>query len=213
MNNLSNSSINEFLDDLASNKPAPGGGAVSALCGALGAALTSMVAHFTVGKKKYLMHEELMQGILSDLVQVRDNLSENIEKDAEVFTAVTDAYGLPKDSPEEKVARKEAIENALKEATLIPFEVMTLCISGLSISAKAMGKSNTHVITDLGAAAIMLNAAIKASMLNVLINLSMIEDKDFVSEYRKKAEDLLSRGEELSNEIHSFTIKEIVQHS
>lgn len=210
MENMANLPINTFLDKLGSSDPAPGGGAVAALCGGLGTALTSMVANFTVGRKKYLLHDELMKTILSDLAQVRSELESSIEKDAQVFTSVTDAYSLPNDSPDEKSARTAAIQKSLKEATLVPFEVMVLCKSGLSISAKAMGKSNTNVITDLGAAALLFNAAIKASMLNVLINLAAINDKDFIAEYREKSNDLLMAGEELSKEIHTHVLNEIL---
>ncbi|MCL1935948.1 MAG: cyclodeaminase/cyclohydrolase family protein [Defluviitaleaceae bacterium] len=203
---LSNLKIDIFLEKLASKEPAPGGGAVSALCGALGTSLTTMVANLTIGKKKYLEYDEVLKEMVQGLSKIKDELIDNIEKDAVSFTAVTDAMALPKSTEEEKIKRTEQIQEALKNASKVPVDIMLLCKKGLELSKIGVGKSNPHVITDLGAAAIMFDSAIKTSFLNVLINLASIKDENFVNEIRKKADELLKNGEELSKEIHEYCV-------
>jgi len=129
-------SLQTFLDELASPSPAPGGGSVAALAGALGAALTSMVCHLTIGKKKYADVEETMKAILKESEELRSRFTLLIDKDTEAFNKVMEAFTLPRDSEAQRSLREAAIASATKEATLIPLEVMKHCIDGLALALK-----------------------------------------------------------------------------
>ena len=124
---LTESPLNTFLDDLASSKPAPGGGSAAALCGAVGAALVSMVANLTVGRKKYAGVEEQVQGLLKQADDLRATLLALIEEDIAVYTDVSNAGKMPRDTDEQKAARTEAMQAALKAATLPPMKIVQAC--------------------------------------------------------------------------------------
>ena len=206
--NLTQLSTDTFLDQLASNAPTPGGGGVAALCGALASALASMVANFTVDKPAYRQHQPLMTELLAELTDLRHELAHCVDKDAQVFTAVTQAYTLPKLTDEDKQARTTAIQTALRQATLVPFQVMSLCHKGLSLATKAVGTTNPHVITDLGAAAILFEAAARASILNVRINTGMIKDQAFADTYSQKSKELLADCQTLSQSIQDHVFNQ-----
>ena len=116
--------LNGFLDELASATPAPGGGSVAALAGALGAALTSMVCNLTIGKKKYAGVEQEMKKILVESEKLRATFTALVDRDTEAFNKVMEAFGLPKETEPQKALRAAAIREATKEATLVPLEVM-----------------------------------------------------------------------------------------
>jgi formiminotetrahydrofolate cyclodeaminase len=174
------SPLKPFLDELASASPAPGGGSVAALSGALGSALTSMVCRLTVGKKKYAAVEEEMKKILFQAEELREQFTVLIEKDAAAFNKVMEAYSLPKDSEPQKALRNAAIREATKEATLVPLQVMKHCIDALALVQTVAASGNANSISDAGVAALMLHAAVEGAALNVRINLKGIEDTEFV---------------------------------
>ena len=124
---LTEKAVSQFLDELASNSPAPGGGSVAALAGAAGAALASMVCNLTIGKKKYVDVQGEMVAVLQQTEALRNELAALIDKDTEVFNTVMAAYGLPKGTEQEQAARTAAIQEATKSATLVPLQVMTVC--------------------------------------------------------------------------------------
>ncbi len=169
-----------FLDELASSSPAPGGGSVAALAGALGAALTSMVCNLTIGKKKYMDVEEDMTKILKDAEDLRAQFTTLIDKDTDAFNKVMEAYGLPKENDAQKALRGAAITAATKEATMVPLEVMKHCIDGLALAQKVAANGNKNSVSDAGVSALMLHAGCEAAALNVRINLNSLSDSDFV---------------------------------
>lgn len=169
-----------FLDELASSSPAPGGGSVAALAGALGAALTSMVCNLTIGKKKYLSVEEEMKKILKDAEDLRAQFTTLIDKDTDAFNKVMEAFGLPKENDAQKALRSAAITAATKEATMVPLEVMKHCIDGLALAQKVAASGNKNSVSDAGVSALMLHAGCEAAALNVRINLNGLSDSDFV---------------------------------
>lgn len=176
---LTDRSLNKFLDELASNSPAPGGGSVAALAGALGSALTSMVCNLTIGKKKYAEVEREMSNILDKSEDLRDKFKVLIDKDTEAFNKVMEAFGLPKDSEDQKALRAIAIQQATKEATLVPLEVMKHVIDALALAKIVAQKGNRNSVSDAGVSALMLKAALEAAAMNVEINLKSIEDTEF----------------------------------
>lgn len=199
---LTKKSINEFIDLVASEEPAPGGGAVSALMGAAGASLCMMVANLTLGRPKYEEHWDKAQEVLLDAQALKGKLLASVEKDCEAFSHVSDAYALPKDTQEHIQLRKEKIQQGLLHATEVPFETMQHSLEALQLAKCLVGHSNTNTGSDLGVAALSLHAAIRGAWLNVLINISGIEDVDLVDEYRKKGELLVSEAQILTNEIY-----------
>jgi formiminotetrahydrofolate cyclodeaminase len=177
---LTNLRITEFLDELASSSPAPGGGSVAALSGTLGAALISMVCNLTVGKKKYITVEQEMKAILVKSEELRKTLTDLIVRDTEAFNKVMEAYSLPKETDDQKALRSAAIQEATKEATLVPLRVMKLIVDGLALAKIVAEKGNSNSVSDAGVSALMLYAAAEGASLNVLINLSGITDAEFV---------------------------------
>ena len=198
---LTEHTVSKFLDELASNSPAPGGGSVAALAGALGAALTSMVCNLTIGKKKYAEVEPEMKMVLGKSEELRGIVTRLIDRDTDAFNKVMEAYGLPKDSEDQKALRTAAIQGAAKEATLVPLEVMKHCIDGIALAKIVAEKGNTNSLSDAGVSALMFHAACEGAALNVRINLSGIHDVEFVGWKSEELVTLLRTSKNMSEEI------------
>ncbi|MCL2400526.1 MAG: cyclodeaminase/cyclohydrolase family protein [Defluviitaleaceae bacterium] len=186
---LTELNLKEFVDKVASDSPAPGGGSIAAVTAAQGIALTHMVTLLTIGKKKYEEHDNLMKEISAEAKKLMNELVEYVDKDTEAYNAVSAVFAMPKETDDEKAARSAAMQSALKAATLVPFEVMSLATRAIIITEKAIGKSNINAVSDLGVALLNINAGVNAAWLNVKINLSGIKDEDFVDEYMQKGGD------------------------
>jgi formiminotetrahydrofolate cyclodeaminase len=180
-----------FLDELASPSPAPGGGSVAALAGALGAALTSMVCNLTIGKKKYAAVEADMKKILNRAEALRAQFTGLVDKDTAAFSKVMEAYGLPNESEPQRALRSVAIAEATKEATLVPLEVMKHCIDALALAQEVAAQGNRNSVSDAGVSAVMLHAACQGAALNVKINLNGLSDAEFVGWKTDEVESLL----------------------
>lgn len=197
----------DFIKLMASDTPAPGGGSASALAGAVGAALGCMVAEFTIGKPKYAASEETMKEILNEAGSLSDLLVGCIDKDTEAFNCVTSVFAMPKSTEEEKADRKNAMQEALKKATLAPFETMSYAHNALKVIEQAVGNSNPNTASDLGVAALNLKSAVQGAWLNVLINLAGITDSYFVMEYKVKGEQILNESCELADSIYGRILR------
>lgn len=185
--------VSNFLNELASNSPTPGGGSVAALAGALGAALISMVGNLTVGKKKYEDVEEEIKRILSSSEKLRYELSQLIEDDVKVFNNFMSTYKMPKETEEEKKVRAEKIQESLIEAAKVPLKVAYKCLDILSLSKEVAEKGNINVVSDAGVAALMAEAALESAILNVKINLKMIRDEKVRTELSYSIQEILSK--------------------
>lgn len=183
--------INAFLDELASNSPAPGGGTVAGLTGALSSALVSMVCNLTIGKKRYRQYEGEIKSVLEKSETLRKEFALLAEKDTEVFNEVMKAYGMPHETEEEKMIRKQAVEEATKRAALVPMDVLRRCENVVRLSMVVAQKGNENSISDAGVAAIMAYAAARAASLNILINLSTISDEDFIGKLKTEQNKVL----------------------
>jgi glutamate formiminotransferase/formiminotetrahydrofolate cyclodeaminase len=166
-----------FLDRLASSAPTPGGGSVAALCGALGAALVSMVSRLTLGSKKYVEVHEPIKEILQRSESMRSKLANLIDRDAEAFEKVLRAYKMPKGSDGEEKARGAAIERGLVEAIAVPLETMELAEGVLELASRVAAVGNVKAISDAGVAAYMAEAAVRSAALNVRINAAALADE------------------------------------
>lgn len=197
----------EFVDLLASDAPAPGGGSAAALEGALGAALTAMVCGLTVGKKKYAEFEELAQSAQAKALDLKARFVDVMDRDTEAFNVVSAAFGMPKVTDEEKAARSAAIQKGLEGCTKTPFEMMELAVETLELTASILGKSNDSAASDLGVSALSLRAAIQGAWLNVLINIGSLKNKELAEDYRAKGEALLAKALPLADQIYDAVVK------
>ncbi len=200
---LTEMKVNEFIGLLASDAPAPGGGSASALAGAMGVGLSKMVAALTTGKAKYAEFEPTVQQILAQAGGLTEKLTAAIDRDTEAFDGVSAVFAMPKGTDEEKAARKAAMQKALKEATLVPYETMQLCLDSLKVVQMGVGHTNTSAASDLGVAALNLKSAVQGAWLNVLINLAGIKDEAFVAEYKQKGQEILAQALPLADEIYN----------
>lgn len=181
-----------FIDELASSAPTPGGGGAAAYCGALAAALATMVGNLTVGKKRYADVEDLMHSTIEELTWLRDDLVDQIDADAEAFLPLAAAYKLPKGTPEEIEAKRQAMQEALVGATEAPMEIMRTCSRVITLTEVMAHNGSGLAISDAGAAAVMGGAALRAASFNVLINARDIEDEKLRHKYTREAEELLA---------------------
>ena len=184
--------VNEFMHVLGSDEPAPGGGSASALAAAMGISLVKMVAELTTGKKKYAEHETMIQEVLVEATDLQAILVDAIDKDTQAFNVVSAVFSMPKETDEEKTARREAMQLALKGAAISPYEMMETIVRGLKVNAAS----------DLGVAALNLKSGLQGAWLNVLINLSGIKEEAFVDGYRGNGQALLEEGCLLADEIY-----------
>lgn len=204
---LAEMQVTEFVNLMASDAPAPGGGSAAALEGALGAALTAMVCALTVGKKKYADVQELAVESQKKAEDLKARFVDVMDRDTEAFNAVSAVFAMPKDTDEQKAARKAAMQEALKGCTKTPFAMMQLACETLELTRSLVGRLNASAASDLGCSALSLRAAIQGAWLNVLINISGIADEAFAAEYRKNGEALLAKALPLADEIYEEILK------
>lgn len=172
-------SLEEFLNQLASSEPTPGGGGAAAVMGAMGAGLLSMVARLTIGKQGYEGFNQDMETQLRDTEALRYQFYGLVEKDAQAFGRLMAAYRLPRESFEQTEVRTAAIQAALEEATRIPLICAEACAAGIRLAVQSANMGNRNVITDTGAGVLGFQAALRASALNVMINVPHIRARDF----------------------------------
>jgi formiminotetrahydrofolate cyclodeaminase len=180
---LQQMNVEKFLNELASSSPAPGGGSVAALNGAIGCALIEMVCNLTIGKKKYLEVEDEVKNLCQQTNGLRKKFLELMEKDTQAFNEVILAMKLPKDNEEQKSLRTEKIEAATRQATQIPFEVAGLAESGIHFAKRISEIGNVNSISDSAGAALCLRLAAEEAALNVYINLPGISDHSLTQKY------------------------------
>ncbi len=178
---LINKSVIEFVEATASSEPVPGGGSISALAASIAAALGEMVANLTIGKKKYAEVEDEMVAISAKLNSCRQVLLEYVDKDAQSFDGVMKAYGMPKDTEDEKASRSAAIQEAMKDATAVPLAVAKSTFDLMEPIRAVVLKGNSNAVTDGAVAAMMARTAVLSALYNVKTNLASIKDADFVS--------------------------------
>lgn len=206
------SGLNGFLAELASDSPTPGGGSVAALAGALGAALNSMVANLTIGKKKYAEVEDEMAEALRGAETLRLELTQMIDEDAEAFDMVMSALKMPKETDDEKAARRAALQQALVDAATVPLAVMEMCVGVIRLAGPVAEKGNVNAVSDAGVAALMARAGAHAARLNVLINLGGIRDEKhatFVSKARAGLEELAAEADRGADTVMETVLRRI----
>ena len=185
---LTELTIKEFINKVISNDPVPGGGSVSALNGALAAALSAMVANLTVGRKKYAEVNDLMQELSARFEKLSQKLIEDVDRDSDAYNRVFAAFKLPKETDEEKQARREAIQRETKYAAQVPMEVARAVYEVLPQIDAVAQKGNNNAVTDACVSMMCARTAILGALLNVRINLTSIKDEAFVNAMRDEAD-------------------------
>lgn len=198
---MKNLTINEFAKIVASDSPVPGGGSIAALCGALSAALSEMVANLTVTKKKYADSKEEMNAIINKASQLRDRLLNYIEEDSLAYKKVMEAYKLPKETEEEKCLRLERIQEGLKVAASVPLEVAETSYEIFPLVEAVVLRGNSSSVTDALVGAMMARTGVLSAILNIRINLDSIKDEDFVKVLKEKADILEGKANQFEKKI------------
>ena len=201
--------IKKYMENLASNLPAPGGGSASALAGAQGISLVMMVAELTVGKEKYKEWEPYCQKAISDGAAIQTNFLKAIDDDTDAYNKVGAAFKLPKNTDEEKAARSRAIQVATVLATRVPLRTMEISLDALKVAESLIGKSNTNCSSDIGVGALNLKAALMGAWLNVKINLPGIKDENLKNELFEKGKALLEEGNKIADKCYVIVEEEL----
>ena len=194
-------SCTEFVTVLASNAPVPGGGGASALVGAIGTALGNMVGSLTVGKKKYAGVEEEMVALKAKCDAIQADLLRLIAKDAEVFAPLAKAYGLPKETEEEKAYKAKILEECTVNACSVPMEIMEKCCEAIEAIAQFAAKGSRLAVSDAGCGAACCKAALQSASLNVFINTKSMLDRAVAEELNAKANAMLDKYCPMADEI------------
>ena len=188
---MTQSSVEKFLDDLASGKPTPGGGSAAAIVGAMGAALVSMVCNVTIGKKGYEAVEAEMRSVLSESERVRRRLTAMVAEDIAAFDSMLAAYKLPKATEEDRAARAAAIQAGLRRATEVPLDCARVCAEVIALSRRASEQGYINVISDGGVGVLAGFTGLRSAALNVYINAPALKDRAFAERATAELEKLL----------------------
>ncbi len=199
-----------FIDELASSAPTPGGGGASAYCGALAAALASMVGNLTVGKKTYADVEDEVKEHLAALAQLQEMLLDLVEADAKAFAPMAAAYRMPKDTPEQQEAKHQALQLALAGAAETPITIMRTAAVVLDHAEFLAHKGSRLARSDIGTAVVLVQAAVEGASLYVFANVSAMEDADLAQQLREEAEALAAQTRVRCNELFEFVKQSVL---
>jgi len=174
--------IENYLEELSSNSPTPGGGNVSALCGVLASSLGTMVCNLTIGKKKYAEVENELTVIKNKLGLIKENFRQLAKKDNEAFDKVMFAFKMPKETEEQKLERAKAIESATIDAAMVPAEVVATGMEILPLLETIAEKGNQNSLSDAGVAVSLTKTAVEGAFLNIAINCASLANQTFANE-------------------------------
>ncbi len=201
--------LRHFMDKLASKSPEPGGGSVAALTGALGAALVSMVSNLTLGKDKYKDVQPQIEALLKESEQLRAEMQDLIQKDTEAYGALSAVYKMPKATDEEKAARTAKMQDALKEACKVPFEIGLKSLEVAQLAERAADIGNVGAVSDAGVAVLLAQACAQSAALNVKINVNSIKDDSFNTATWTRMQDMLAKVAALEKSVMATTYRKM----
>jgi len=201
--------IRHFLDKLASKSPEPGGGSVAALTGALGAGLVSMVASLTMGKEKYKDVQLQIEALFKESEKLRNEMQALIQKDTEAYGALSEVYKMPKNTDAEKAARTVKLQEALKKACQVPFEIGLTSLEVAKLSERAADIGNVAAVSDAGVAVLLAQACAQSAALNVKININSIKDQAFNNETWTRMQDVLNQVAALEKSVMATTYRKM----
>lgn len=199
----------EFLEELSSASPVPGGGGASAAVGAFAAALGMMVANLTIGKKKYEEYEEEILEARSELARIQGELVSLADEDAAAFAPLSRAYGLPKETEEQKAEKERVMEEALYTASLVPLQIMETVARAADVLDVLEKKGSRLAVSDVGAGILFAQAALEGASLNVFINTKMMRDREQAHKLNARAEELIRSGRQKQEAIYRAVLDKI----
>lgn len=208
-NSLLDLNLRGFANELSMDSPAPGGGSTAALCGALSAALSTMVSNLTVGKKEYEDVQIKIKDLATHGQALKDQLLHDVDADTVAFNNVMTAMRMKNKTDEQKEARAAAIEETSKKATLVPLEVLEKCLEALNLAKEVVLSGNKNSISDAGVAGLTAQAGAEGAFYNVRINLPDIQDEKFKKDIGDRANSLKEDAVNLGNEIKDLVLKEL----
>lgn len=191
----------EFVDVLASKAPVPGGGGASALVGAIGMALGNMVGSLTVGKKKYADVEADIVALKEKATALQADFLRLVEADAEAFEPLAKAYGMPRETEEEKAEKARVMAIVLKDACAVPMEIMEKCCEAIDVIEEFAAKGSALAISDAGVGVVFCKAALLGASLNVFINTKSMADKEYAASLNEKADKMIADYSKKADEI------------
>jgi len=201
--------LRHFMDKLASKSPEPGGGSVAALTGALGAALVSMVANLTLGKEKYQSVQPQVEQLLKESEKLRAALEDLIQKDTEAYGALSVVYKMPKGTDAEKAARSAKMQEALKAACQVPYEIGMRSLEVAKLAQRAADIGNVAAVSDAGVAVLLAQACAQSAALNVKINVNSIKDDAYNTKTWTGMQDVLKQVSALEKSVMETTYKKM----
>ncbi len=203
-------SCTDFISAVAGKAPVPGGGSVSALVGALGAALGNMVASLTVGKKKYADVEEDMQEMIVEIREIQENLISLVEKDILIFEPLSKLYGVHPQTSKEKREHDITMEKALYEACMVPMDIIRQCGRAIELSQEFAVKGNRIAVSDAASSAVLCKAAMQAASLNVYINTNMMKNKKKANELNGRCASFIVYYSGLADGVFGYTANRLM---
>ena len=199
----------EFLEELSSSAPVPGGGGASAAAGAYAAALGLMVGNLTTGKKKYADVEEEICESMKKLEQLRDKLTRLVDEDAKAFEPLSKAYGMPKETEEQKKLKEQVMETALREACRVPLEIMEVSIEVMELLQVLEEKGSRLAVSDAGVGILFAKTSLEGASLNVFINTRLMKDRQYAEELKQRADAWIARGRTLEQQVYHGVLEKI----
>lgn len=187
-----------FLDALASKAPTPGGGGASALAGALGAALCTMVGNYTVGKKKYADVEEDVKALMAKAEDIRARLLAQVDADAAAFEPLSRAYAIPKDDP----TRGEVMEQCLRDAAAAPMAILRLCCQAIDLHREMLDKGSVMMLSDVGTGVVLCRGALYGAALNVKVNTKSMADRAYAEAMNNQVDELVNRYWKVAEQVY-----------
>ena len=204
---LSQCTCEDFAAKLASKEPVPGGGGVAALAGSLGAALASMVANYSIGKKKFLGMEAKHQEIIDKSCDLMNKLMALIDEDAENFAPLSKAYGMPSATEEEKAEKEKVLQQCLLVAASGPVKMVEYVYDAIKIQEELVDISTKIIISDVGCAVQMLKSALYSANLNVIVNMNSIKDEKYVAEPSAKCNKMVAEGTQIADKVYNKVVE------
>lgn len=199
----------EFLEELSSSAPVPGGGGASAAAGAYAAALGLMVGNLTTGKKKYADVEEEICESMKKLEQLRDKLTRLVDEDAKAFEPLSKAYGMPKETEEQKKLKEQVMETALREACRVPLEIMEVSIEVMELLQVLEEKGSRLAVSDAGVGILFAKTSLEGASLNIFINTRLMKDRQYAEELNQRADAWIARGRTLEQQVYHGVLEKI----
>jgi len=199
----------DFVSVLASNAPVPGGGGAAAYVAAIGTALGNMVGSLTLGKKKYADVQANMVVLKAKADALQADLLALVQRDADVFEPLSEAYSLPKDTPEQQEEKRRIMESALQSACTVPFNIMEKCCEAIDLHEEFAAKGTAIAISDVGCGVACCKAALMAASLNVFINTKLMQDKSYAEKININTEEMLDAYTTKADEIYAGVLERL----